>query len=85
MYIYQIVYVFDILNNFFQMLNMMSNSYFFNQGTTIGPLVKFLKVKRKEAEEPTMSAKLSNRLIDHSMTCLEAIIGVSGDNFLRDK
>ena len=57
----------------------------FVQGTTIGPLVKFLKVKRKEVEEPTMSAKLANRLIDHAMTCLEGVVGVSGDNYLRDK
>lgn len=57
----------------------------FIQGTTIGPLVKLLNVKKKEVEQPTMSAKLSNRLIDHTMTCLEGIVGVSGGNYLRDK
>ena len=50
------------------------------KGATIGPLVKYLKVKRKEIQEPSMSAKLSNRLIDHTMVCLEAIVG----NFLKD-
>jgi len=24
-------------------------------------------------------------LIDHAMTCLEGVVGVSGDNYLRDK
>ena len=48
-------------------------------------MVRFLKVKRKEIEEPTMSAKLSNRLIDHTMSGLESIIGINGKNFLRNK
>jgi len=57
----------------------------FLQGTTIGPLVKYFKVKRKDTEEPTMSAKLTNRLIDHVMSCLEDIAGVNGKHNLRDK
>ncbi len=57
----------------------------FLQGTTIGPVVKYFKVKRKEDEEPTMSAKLTNRLIDHVMSCLEDIAGVNGKHNLRDK
>jgi sodium/hydrogen exchanger-like protein 3 len=57
----------------------------FLQGTTIGPVVKYFKVKRKETEEPTMSAKLTNRLVDHIMSCLEDIAGVAGKNSLRDK
>ena len=32
-----------------------------------------------------MSAKLTNRLIDHVMSCLEEIAGVSGKHSLRDK
>ncbi len=55
------------------------------KGTTIGPLVKYLKIKRKEVEEPTMSAKLTIRLFDHIMTALEIISGVSGKNTLRNK
>lgn len=55
------------------------------KGMTIGPLIKLLKVKRKEQEEPSMNAKLSSRLIDHTMVCLEAIAGVSGGNYLRNK
>jgi sodium/hydrogen exchanger-like protein 3 len=55
------------------------------KGSTIGPLVRYLKIKRKETEEPTMSAKLTNRLIDHLMSSFEAISGVSGDHALRDK
>jgi len=57
----------------------------FVQGTTIGPLVKLFKVKIKEEETPTMSAKLTNRLVDHIMSCLEEIAGVSGKHSLRDK
>lgn len=34
----------------------------FIQGITIGPLVKCLNVRRKQNEEPTMSAKLTNRV-----------------------
>ena len=55
------------------------------KGATIGPLVKYLKIKRKEIEEPTMSAKLTNRLIDHTMSYLEAIVGVAGKHTLRNK
>ena len=57
----------------------------FIQGTTIGALVNYLKIKRKEIEEPTASAKLTNRLIDHVMSSLEVIIGNSGKNELRNK
>lgn len=57
----------------------------FIQGTTIGALVKYLKIKKKETEEPTASAKLTNRLIDHVMSSLEVITGISGKNELRNK
>ncbi|CAF4199707.1 unnamed protein product, partial [Rotaria magnacalcarata] len=57
----------------------------FLQGITIGPLVKLLNVRRKQVEEPTMSAKLTNRMMDHVMTCLEEISGSGGNNSLRDK
>jgi hypothetical protein len=55
------------------------------QGSTIGPVVKYFNVKRKEEEEPTMSAKLTNRLVDHTMTFLEDVIGVTGNHSLRDR
>ncbi|CAF3308830.1 unnamed protein product [Rotaria socialis] len=57
----------------------------FLQGITIGPLVKLLNVRRKQVEEPTMSAKLTSRMMDHVMTCLEEISGSGGNNSLRDK
>ncbi|UJR27571.1 hypothetical protein I4U23_008852 [Adineta vaga] len=57
----------------------------FIQGTTLGPLVKLLNVRRKHIEEPTMSATLTNRMMDHVMTCLEDITGISGANSLRNK
>ncbi|CAF0955513.1 unnamed protein product, partial [Brachionus calyciflorus] len=57
----------------------------FVQGTTIGALVNYLKIKRKETEEPTASAKLTNRLIDHVMSSLEVISGVAGKHATRNK
>ncbi|CAF4686159.1 unnamed protein product, partial [Rotaria magnacalcarata] len=57
----------------------------FIQGTTLGPLVKLLNVRRKQIEEPTMSATLTNRMMDHVMTCLEDIAGITGANSLRNK
>ncbi len=59
--------------------------FLIKKGTTIGPLVKYLNIKRKEVEEPTMTAKLSIRIVDHAMTALEVISGVSGDHSLRNK
>ncbi|KAL7674657.1 hypothetical protein ACOME3_000933 [Neoechinorhynchus agilis] len=44
----------------------------FVQGATIGPIVKLLKVRRKQAEEPSLSAKLTNRMIDHVMALMGA-------------
>ena len=57
----------------------------FKKGSTIGPLVKYLKIKRKEAEEPTLKAEITNRLVDHTMTFLESVVGVSGNHTLRNK
>lgn len=57
----------------------------FVQGTTIGALVQWLNVKRKEDEEHTMSAKLTNRLIDHVMSAFEELTGVSGKHKLRNR
>ncbi|CAF1186943.1 unnamed protein product [Adineta ricciae] len=57
----------------------------FVQGTTLGPLVELLNVRRKQIEEPTMSATLTNRMMDHIMTCLEDIAGITGANSLRNK
>lgn len=65
------------LNNFYSIKSF--------KGTTIGPLVTYLKIKKKEIEEPTMSAKLTNRLIDHLMSGFEYITGVAGKNTFRDK
>ncbi|CAF1449675.1 unnamed protein product [Adineta steineri] len=57
----------------------------FIQGTTLGPLVKLLNVRRKQIEEPTMSATLTHRMMDHVMTCLEDVAGISGANSFRNK
>ena len=55
------------------------------EGSTIGPIVRYFKVKRKEVEEPSMSAKSANRLIDHVMSGLEDIIGIAGKHSIREK
>jgi len=47
--------------------------------------VRYFKVKQKEEEEPTMSAKSANRLIDHLMSGLEDIIGIAGKHSIREK
>jgi hypothetical protein len=78
------LFKFDIIVFFFLILVLIKIIYFY-KGITIGPLVNYLNVKRKEIEEPTMSAKLSNRLIDHTMSCLEAIAGVNGNHYMRNK
>jgi solute carrier family 9 (sodium/hydrogen exchanger), member 3 len=57
----------------------------FIQGTTVGPIVQWLNIKRKEEEEPTMSAKLTNRLIDHVMSAFEELTGVAGKHKLRNR
>ncbi len=46
--------------------------------------MKYLQIKRKEIQEPTMVAKLGSKMIDHTMTALEAISGVSGKNASRN-
>jgi solute carrier family 9 (sodium/hydrogen exchanger), member 3 len=57
----------------------------FIQGTTIGPLVKFLQIKRKQNENSTMTAKLTSRMIDHLMTAISDINNVASHHSLRDK
>lgn len=57
----------------------------FLKGSTIGPIVKYFEIKCKEFEEPTMIAKLSNRMVDYIMSCLEDLSGISGKHSLRDK
>lgn len=70
----------EMLVNLFTILFLKSF-----KGTTIGPIVKYLKIKKQEVEEPTMSAKLTNRLIDHVMSVFEDIAGVAGKHVLRDR
>jgi hypothetical protein len=65
--------------------DQISHPCYVFKGTTIGPLVKYLRIKKKEEEEPTMSAKLTNRLIDHVMSAFEDITGVAGQHSLRDR
>ncbi|KAI3388663.1 hypothetical protein SNEBB_001706 [Seison nebaliae] len=53
------------------------------QGTTITPLVNYLKVRRKEEYEPTIGNVLNTRLIDHVMAGIEDIVGMRGENAIR--
>jgi solute carrier family 9 (sodium/hydrogen exchanger), member 3 len=57
----------------------------FIQGTTMEPLIKYFKIKRKQIEEPTMSVKLTSRFIDHMMSFMEIVGGIHGQNALRNK
>lgn len=61
-------------------------SYFFLiKGITISPIVKYLRIKKKQNEEPTELAKLSYRAAENIMVAFEIINGVSGQNTLRQK
>lgn len=57
----------------------------FFQGITIKPLVKILNVKRTEKRKPTMNERIHERLMDHTMTGVEDIIGHHGNHHLRDR
>ncbi|ESN98753.1 hypothetical protein HELRODRAFT_106963, partial [Helobdella robusta] len=61
--------------------------YFTNlaMGTTIEPLVKFLKVKRQQHRKPTIGEKIMNRFTDHVMGGFEDITGQSGHHQLRER
>jgi sodium/hydrogen exchanger-like protein 3 len=56
---------------------------FFIQGTTIGPIVNYFKIKKKE--EKSCAAVLANRLIDNTMSCLEEIADTHGKYTVLEK
>merc|ERR1719495_2944076 len=49
----------------------------FVQGITIGPLVKALKVKTKKGGEPSITARVTERLMDQAKT---GMVDILGDN-----
>eukprot|EP00794_Sanderia_malayensis_P015615 gene15614-17189_t len=55
----------------------------FVQGTTIKPLVKLLKVRRKETRDFTMTAVINDRIIDHLVAGVEEISGHRGHGYWR--
>jgi len=57
----------------------------FFQGITIKPLVKFLKVKRANKFEKTMSERIHEKLMDYTMAGMEDILGSMGNLKIRDK
>ncbi|KAG1683641.1 Sodium/hydrogen exchanger 2 [Nymphon striatum] len=57
----------------------------FIQGSTIGPLVKFLGVKRSSKKKPSMNERIHVRFIDHLMAGIEQITGTMGNHHMRDK
>jgi len=57
----------------------------FFQGITIKPLVKFLKVKRANKFEKTMSERIHEKLMDYTMAGMEDILGSMGNRKIRDK
>ncbi|XP_024080787.1 Na(+)/H(+) exchanger protein 2 isoform X2 [Cimex lectularius] len=57
----------------------------FIQGITIKPLVKILNVKRGEKRKPTMNERIHEKIMDHTMTGIEDILGHHGNHHLRDK
>ncbi|XP_032813470.2 sodium/hydrogen exchanger 3-like isoform X2 [Petromyzon marinus] len=55
------------------------------QGLTIKPLVKWLKVKRSEEREPTLTEELHERAFDHILAAIEDVAGEYGHHYWRDK
>ncbi|XP_078458167.1 sodium/hydrogen exchanger 3-like isoform X1 [Lampetra fluviatilis] len=55
------------------------------QGLTIKPLVKWLKVKRSEEREPTLTEELHERAFDHILAAVEDVAGEYGHHYWRDK
>ncbi|VDK54608.1 unnamed protein product [Cylicostephanus goldi] len=54
------------------------------QGTTIRPLVNFLKIETKDDRPPTMAEIIYNKYLDYAMSGVEDIAGQKGHYTLRD-
>ncbi|XP_033914337.2 sodium/hydrogen exchanger 3-like [Acipenser ruthenus] len=55
------------------------------QGCTTKSLVTWLKVKRSEHREPSISEKLNGRAFDHILSAIEDISGQIGHHYIWDK
>ncbi|XP_063294875.1 sodium/hydrogen exchanger 5 isoform X1 [Pelobates fuscus] len=55
------------------------------QGLTIKPLVKWLKVKRRDHHKPNLNEELHEHAFDHIMAAVEDIVGHHGYHHWRDK
>ncbi|XP_023379274.1 sodium/hydrogen exchanger 5 isoform X4 [Pteropus vampyrus] len=55
------------------------------QGLTIKPLVKWLKVKRREHHKPTLNEELHEHTFDHILAAVEDVVGHHGYHYWRDR
>uniref|UniRef100_A0A8C8S2T8 Sodium/hydrogen exchanger n=1 Tax=Pelusios castaneus TaxID=367368 RepID=A0A8C8S2T8_9SAUR len=55
------------------------------QGLTIKPLVKWLKVKRRDHHKPTLNEELHEHAFDHILAAVEDVVGHHGYRYWRDK
>ncbi|XP_019611235.1 sodium/hydrogen exchanger 5 isoform X2 [Rhinolophus sinicus] len=55
------------------------------QGLTIKPLVKWLKVKRREHHKPTLNQELHEHTFDHILAAVEDVVGHHGYHYWRDR
>ncbi|XP_075796686.1 sodium/hydrogen exchanger 5 isoform X3 [Pelodiscus sinensis] len=55
------------------------------QGLTIKPLVKWLKVKRRDNHKPTLNEELHEHAFDHIVAAVEDVVGHHGYRYWRDK
>ncbi|XP_078256440.1 sodium/hydrogen exchanger 5 isoform X1 [Rhinoraja longicauda] len=55
------------------------------QGLTIKPLIKWLKVKRRDDHKPTLNEELHERAFDHILAAVEDVVGHHGYHYWRDK
>jgi len=57
----------------------------FVQGTTIKPLVRFLKIRRKEQREMRMTCVINDRILDHLNAGMEEVLGHHGHGYWREQ
>ncbi|XP_038168740.1 sodium/hydrogen exchanger 5 [Arvicola amphibius] len=55
------------------------------QGLTIKPLVKWLRVKRRDHHKPTLNQELHEHTFDHILAAVEDVVGHHGYHYWRDR
>ena len=56
---------------------------FIHQGITIKPVVLFFRVKKKSETEPSLTERITNRIMDGAKTAIEDILGDNSEIPIR--